>query len=181
MLPGLTSCQLLSAEPISIWHPALHTVPISQHTRLVAVGDQTAAASCHEVKQHVVHSSVADKLQEILHLAIKDGASAVKRKYCIPMALDLATPFKELSTADQMEVISRVQPVATELAHLLNLLNPNRKITAACPTKKVSSKANGSCAAEQAVLSTSCAEEMALAGWCWCSGGNCLMQCSICA
>jgi hypothetical protein len=85
-------------------------------------------------KQLCVYDHIASKVQELLLYGVERGASAFYAEYYIRMPLHLVTSFEKLSAADQLEVRSRIETVAVEVAQVLN---PASMFTAAAPEAAV--------------------------------------------
>ncbi len=71
-------------------------------------------------KELVVHTSIAHEVGDALRCGIMEGGAVVKANSMFYMPLELATPFTNMTGADQITVLSRIEPVALEVARVVN-------------------------------------------------------------
>jgi hypothetical protein len=98
------------------------------------------AATLLAAKQLVLHTSIATEVGDALRCGIVGGGAAVKAssRFAFYMPLELATPFTNMTAADQNTVLSRIEPVALEVACVVN---PAGMLSAARPdANKATSK-----------------------------------------
>jgi hypothetical protein len=90
------------------------------------------AATLLAAKELAVHTIIANDVGDALRCGIKEGGAAVyaNSRFCFHMPLQLATPFTNMTDADQITVLSRIEPVAVEVARVVN---PAGMLSAARP------------------------------------------------
>ncbi len=105
---------MLSLQQMSAWPPS-YPAPAADGPVPWA-----GAATLLAAKQLVVHTSIAREVGDVLRCGIMEGGNVVKRRFCFYMPLELATPFTNMTATDQNTVLSRIEPVALEVARAVN-------------------------------------------------------------